>query len=218
VAVAFFGEGAANQGALMEAFNLAAAWNLPVLFVCKDNRWSITTRSAEVTAGSLVRRARAFGLAAVRVDGTRVERVGRVAGRLIERARRDGGPGFIVARCHRPQGHFMGDPMLRMVQEPVQQAREVGPSLVRSAAASRGSGLGDRLAASAHLGRRLAAFGWQFGTRRSDPLAKARRMFEREAIERIEARARDAVEDAARSALSRVQLAAANLPPAGSDG
>lgn len=56
VAVAFFGEGAANQGMLLESLNLAVAWNLPVLFVCKDNGWSITTPTRRVTGGDLVAR------------------------------------------------------------------------------------------------------------------------------------------------------------------
>lgn len=215
VAVAFFGEGAMNQGALMEALNLAVVWNLPVVFVCKDNRWSITTRTAEVTAGSPVRRARAFGLNAIRVDSIRVERVQRVAGRLIQKARAGGGPGFLLATCHRPQGHFMGDPMLRMFRQPAQQAREIGPPLVRSAVAPEGSGIGDRLAASMKLGRRLAAFGWQFGARRWDPVAKAHRLLGPEARGRIEARARDTVEAAARSALAHAGIEGADLAPRG---
>ena len=68
VSVAFFGEGAANQGMLLESWNLAVAWRLPVLFVCKDNGWAITTRSPAVTGGDLVERARGFGL----VDGRRL--------------------------------------------------------------------------------------------------------------------------------------------------
>jgi TPP-dependent pyruvate/acetoin dehydrogenase alpha subunit len=218
VAVAFFGEGAANQGAMMEAFNLAVTWKLPVVFVCKDNRWSITTRSADVTGGSLIRRARAFGLAAVPVDGTRVDRTARVAARLIARTRRGGGPGFILARCHRPQGHFMGDPMLRMLEDPVHQGREMGPPLLRSAVGSRDSRPRDRLAASLHLALRLAAFTRQFGARRPDPVARARRLLDTDVADRIEERARRAVEEAARSALSHADAAAAGLPATGPSG
>ncbi len=58
VSVAFFGDGAMNQGMLMESMNLAAAWKLPVLFVCKDDGWAITTKSGEMTGGDLNERAR----------------------------------------------------------------------------------------------------------------------------------------------------------------
>ncbi|MFQ6115354.1 MAG: thiamine pyrophosphate-dependent enzyme [bacterium] len=60
LAVAFFGEGAMNQGMLMESMNLAVVWKLSVLFVCKDNEWAITTRSPSVTGGKLVDRAKCF--------------------------------------------------------------------------------------------------------------------------------------------------------------
>ena len=69
VALAFFGEGAMNQGMVMESFNLSRIWNLPVLFVCKDNGWAITTRSETVTAGNLKERAASFGLAVHEADG-----------------------------------------------------------------------------------------------------------------------------------------------------
>jgi pyruvate dehydrogenase E1 component alpha subunit len=65
VAVSFFGEGAMNQGMLMESLNLAAVWNLPVVFVCKDDGWSITTPSEKMTGGDLDERARGLGVRAV---------------------------------------------------------------------------------------------------------------------------------------------------------
>ncbi len=139
VAIAFFGEGAANQGMLMEALNLASAWKLPVVFVCKNNGWSITTRSATVTAGSLVRRARSFGMPATRVNGTKVEGVWKAAGKAVRRARRGRGPSFLLARCHRPEGHFLGDALLRVLDEPVAQARELSGPLVRAVTSSPGA-------------------------------------------------------------------------------
>ena len=78
LAVSFFGEGAMNQGMLLESMNLAAAWRLPVVFVCKDNGWAITSRSPGLTGGTPRDRARGFGLPAVSVDGLR--RGGGVAG------------------------------------------------------------------------------------------------------------------------------------------
>jgi len=79
VAVAFFGEGAMNQGMLMESMNLASAWSLPVIFVCKDNGMAITTPSNEVTGGDLLKRARGLGTHAISVDGTDVNAVWRAA-------------------------------------------------------------------------------------------------------------------------------------------
>lgn len=70
IAVAFFGEGAVNQGMVMESLNLAVAWNLPVLFVCKDNELSITTYSPSVTGGNILERVRSFGMETYEADGT----------------------------------------------------------------------------------------------------------------------------------------------------
>jgi len=71
---------------LLEAMNLAGVWKLPVLFVCKDNAWAITTDSSAVTAGRLVERARAF-MPAVELDGSDVRAVWDAAHAAIDRAR-----------------------------------------------------------------------------------------------------------------------------------
>jgi acetoin:2,6-dichlorophenolindophenol oxidoreductase subunit alpha len=125
LAVAFFGEGAANQGMLLEAFNLAVAWKLPVLFVCKDSRWAITTRSSDVTGGRLDKRARAFGLRTARADGSDVETVWSVAGELVPHVRR-GQPAFLRVEVRRPEGHLLDDALLRPLRDPPGQARELG--------------------------------------------------------------------------------------------
>lgn len=106
VAVCFFGDGAANQGALMETLNLAALWELPLVFVCENNGFSEFTPSDEVTAGDISDRARAFGIPAAEVDGNDVLDVWRAAGAAVRRARDGGGPSFIEARTYRIQGHF----------------------------------------------------------------------------------------------------------------
>jgi len=130
VSVAFFGEGAANQGMLMEALNLAVVWELPVLFVCKDDGMAITTMSANVTGGSLLARARAFGMPAEKVDGGDAELVWRAAARAVARARSGGGPSFLLARCHHPEGHFLGDGLLRQLdRSPRDLLRQLEPTL-----------------------------------------------------------------------------------------
>ncbi|RME47769.1 MAG: thiamine pyrophosphate-dependent dehydrogenase E1 component subunit alpha [Chloroflexi bacterium] len=145
IAVAFFGEGAINQGMLMEAFNLAVVWQLPVLFVCKDDEWAITTRSKTVTGGSLAGRARSFGMEAEEIDGTDVMAVWHAARGAIERARNGYGPTFIHAQCVHIEGHFLGDPLFRISREPMKEMREVAGPLLRSLAEREGAPLRERL-------------------------------------------------------------------------
>jgi len=106
VAVCFFGDGAAAQGVLMEALNLAALWKLPVVFVCENNGYSEYTPSAAVTAGVISERAKPYGVPAVIIDGNDVREVWNAAGTAIERARRGEGPSFIEARTYRMRGHI----------------------------------------------------------------------------------------------------------------
>lgn len=110
VCVAFFGDGAINQGVLYESMNLASLWSLPVVFVCENNAYAITTSAANSTAGEgVVARAQAFGLAAERVDGQDVLAVRETASRLVQEAR-DGRPAVIEAVTYRFMGHSRGDP------------------------------------------------------------------------------------------------------------
>lgn len=117
LAVAFFGEGAMNQGMLVETLNLAVAWKLPVLFVCKDNEWAITTPSHSVTGGNLIDRAKAFGMPAMEMDGTDVEAVWNAAGQGADRARNGNGPTFLLAHCPRLEGHFLMIGQIRTDQD-----------------------------------------------------------------------------------------------------
>ncbi len=111
----------------------------------------------------------------------------------------------------------MGDPMLRMVRRPVEQVRAIGPPLTKSALSSGGSSVWGRLGAATHLGRRLAALGWQYGRHRSDPLVTARRLIGSQAARRIEARVASEVGAAARSALARAGVTGVQLVPGGAD-
>ena len=106
VSVCFFGDGASNQGALMETLNLAALWQLPLVYVCENNGFSEFTPAAHVTAGRISDRARAFAIPVAEVDGNDVTAVWRAAGEAVKRAREGGGPTFIEARTYRIQGHF----------------------------------------------------------------------------------------------------------------
>jgi pyruvate dehydrogenase E1 component alpha subunit len=106
VAVCFFGDGASNQGVLMETLNVSTLWQLPVIFVCENNMFSEFTPSREVTAGCIADRARAFAMPAREVDGNDVVAVWQAAREAVERGRAGGGPSFIEARTYRIQGHF----------------------------------------------------------------------------------------------------------------
>ena len=145
IAVAFFGDGAMNQGMLMESLNLSVVWKLPVLFVCKDNEWAITTRSPSVTGGSLIARAQSFGMPAMEVDGADVEAVWDAAAQGVARARTGDGPAFLLVRCSRIEGHFLGDPLLRVVQKPLQQMKDMTVPLLRSVIAKNGLPLHERV-------------------------------------------------------------------------
>ena len=109
VAVCFFGEGALGQGVLYEVMNVASLWKLPVIYVCENNLYTEYTHFSETTAGDIPARAAAFGLQAESVDGQDVRAVYATAGRLIDRARREGGPSFLVCNTYRYTGHHVGD-------------------------------------------------------------------------------------------------------------
>jgi pyruvate dehydrogenase E1 component alpha subunit len=172
VAVAFFGEGAMNQGMMMESFNLAGAWNLPVLFICKNNGMAITTESKRVTSGDLVERVRGFGIPAVEVDGARVEEVWRAASEAIQRARRGGGPSFVHASCVRPEGHFLGDPLLRMVRQPVAELKDKLGPLLRSTTSGSASGPGGRAASLGGIAKMVSNAATMRG---HDPIRRLRK-------------------------------------------
>jgi len=110
VAVAFLGEGAANQGAFHESLNLAAVWKLPVIFVIEDNAWGISVAKRASTAIERNdQRAAAYGMPGHFVPGNDPLAVYEVAGEAIARARRGEGPTLIEIETYRLAGHFMGD-------------------------------------------------------------------------------------------------------------
>jgi TPP-dependent pyruvate/acetoin dehydrogenase alpha subunit len=111
VTICFFGDGAANQGIFMEVLNMAALWQLPVIYVCENNGFGEYTRYEEATATSrpIGARADAFGIPTAQVDGNDVIAVYEAVKGAVERARSGGGPAFIEARTYRLGGHHMGD-------------------------------------------------------------------------------------------------------------
>jgi pyruvate dehydrogenase E1 component alpha subunit len=109
VSVCFFGEGALGQGVLYEVMNLAQLFKLPVIYVCENNLYTEYTHFTETTAGDIPSRATAFGVEVVTVDGQDVRAVYDAAKQLVDRARRSGGPGFLLCNTYRFHGHHVGD-------------------------------------------------------------------------------------------------------------
>jgi len=203
IAVAFFGDGAANQGMLLESFNLAVAWRLPLVFVCKDNNWAITTRSRAVTGGCLLNRARSFGMPAHRVDGTRVEKVWGTAGKAVKRARAGRGPSFILASCPRMEGHFLGDPLLRVFQEPVRQTVELTPGLARAVFSKPLAALLPRCGYLGYIGKVIGTLGGERYLMGLDPMRRAAKLVPQETRGRLEEEARSEIAGAVAQALER---------------
>jgi len=114
VAAAFFGDGAANAGAVHEAMNLAAIWRLPVIFVCENNGYADATPVEYAVAGKAIAdRAAAYGMPGAQADGQDVLAVRAAADLVIRRARAGQGPSLLECKTYRYYGHHQGDNPLR---------------------------------------------------------------------------------------------------------
>ena len=111
VAVAFFGDGASNQGTFHESINMAAAWNLPIVYIIENNLFGISVDIRRVTKEhDLYKRAEGYGIPGEAVDGNDVYAVYEAVSRAVERARKGEGPTLIECKTYRWQGHHVGDP------------------------------------------------------------------------------------------------------------
>jgi len=110
VTVVAFGDGATNQGAFHEAMNFAAAFALPVVFVCENNGYSELTPIADMVGEpDLWRRAEGYGMPGERIDGNSVDAVRNAMARSVRQARSGDGPSFVEAMTERLVGHYIGD-------------------------------------------------------------------------------------------------------------
>ncbi len=159
VSVAFFGDGAMQQGILYESMNMAALWDLPVLFVCINNQYGMGTRIDKATRSTAFdRRAEAFGLRAGMVDGEDVEAVYELAQDLVDGARK-GKPAFMAISCYRFFGHG------RMDKSPYRSADEEEVGRRRDPVAHARAAIVERALASAaelaaldaEIGREMSA-------------------------------------------------------------
>lgn len=130
IALAFFGEGAVNQGVFFETLNLAVIWKLPLILVCENNLYSEMTPSHETTSNvETYKRASALGFESIQIDGNNIELVYNTVEEAATKARAGGGPIYIEAMTYRLWGHMMGDPEIYRTKEEVAQARENEPIL-----------------------------------------------------------------------------------------
>src|SRR3989442_9837290 len=111
VAVAFFGDGATNIGTFHESLNLAQLWKVQSVFVCENNHWAESTPAhQQLPIEDLSKRAVAFGMETILVDGQDVEEVYEAMRRALEHARSGKGPIFFLANTYRLVGHYVRDP------------------------------------------------------------------------------------------------------------
>ena len=121
VVVSFFGDGATNEGAFHEALNLAAVWELPVIFVCENNKYGMSFSTAKsMKVENIAERAAAYGMPGVTVDGNEVDDVYAATVEAVERARNGGGPTLIECITYRHKGHSKSDKNLYRTKEEIE--------------------------------------------------------------------------------------------------
>jgi len=129
VTISFFGDAASNQGNFHESINMAAAWKLPVVYVCENNLYGISVDIRKVTnTKDIATRALAYNIPGVVVDGNDVLEVYRVTKEAIKRARKGEGPSLIECKTYRFKGHHVGDPgRLYRLEEETEEWKERCP-------------------------------------------------------------------------------------------
>lgn len=144
VVLCFFGDGAANEGSFHEAINLAAVWDLPVIFLCENNQYGMSMSVDRATAGgSVAGRGAAYGLEGVEVDGNDVTAVFEAVRHAADVARSGGGPALIEAITYRYRGHSKSDRNLYRTQEEIEDWRTERDPLARFEGHAREAGLLD---------------------------------------------------------------------------
>jgi acetoin:2,6-dichlorophenolindophenol oxidoreductase subunit alpha len=131
LALAFFGDGATNEGAFHEAANMAGTWNLPVIFFCENNLYGEGTHIDRCTPiKDLAIRADGYGIPGVIVDGNDILAVYEAVSQAAERARSGKGSTFIEAKTYRQRGHYEGDPQVYRTQEEIKKWKRHDPILL----------------------------------------------------------------------------------------
>lgn len=125
VTFAYFGDGAANQGQIYETFNMAALWELPVIFVIENNQYAMgTAQKRSTSTPDLYTRGESFGIKGQAVDGMDVLQVKAAGEKAVARCRSGVGPYILEIKTYRYRGHSMSDPAKYRTREEVQKMRE----------------------------------------------------------------------------------------------
>jgi len=128
VVVSFFGDGANNEGAFHEALNMASVWKLPVIFVCENNQYGMSTSTERSTAvKNVADRASAYAMPGVIVDGNRLADVADASFAAVERARRGEGPTLIESKTYRIRGHSRSDRNRYRTKEEIESWQQRDP-------------------------------------------------------------------------------------------
>lgn len=132
VSVVFFGDGASNRGTFHEALNMAAIWQLPVLFVCEMNQWASTTPYRTTTSvENIADRCQGYSIPGYVVDGNDVLAVYEAAKDIVADIRAGKGPALLECKTYRIKGHFVGDPEKYRTKEEVQHEFETNNPITR---------------------------------------------------------------------------------------
>ena len=124
VSLAYFGDGAANQGQIYEAFNMAKLWHLPVIYVIENNKYGMGTSVERASSNThLHQRGRSFDIPGEEVDGMDVRAVKAAGDRAVARARKGEGPYILEMQTYRYRGHSMSDPAKYRTREEVDKVR-----------------------------------------------------------------------------------------------
>ncbi len=126
----FFGDGAINTGAFHESVNLAALWRLPIIFICENNQYAISTGiESSASVNDLSLRAKAYGIEGFNIDGNDIEKVMSTTMRCIELIKEDNIPSLIVCNTYRQMGHSIHDPRSYRTREEEDTWKEKDPLL-----------------------------------------------------------------------------------------
>jgi pyruvate dehydrogenase E1 component alpha subunit len=206
IAAAFFGEAAVNQGMLMESFNLAKVWDLPVIFVCKDDDWAITTRSSTTSASGPSERAEGFSLPVFKVDGNDAEAVYSCAETAVQKARQGKGPSFIHATCSHNEGHLVDLQLVRAGRRPAKEIPKLALQMTKSALKPRGSSVSERIKAVISTTRMILSSAKEHKIQAGDPLLHTRKKLitEKERLEALESEVTQKIEDIVQTALKDI--------------